>query len=71
MQTTLKFDYKAFCSRMIQNYKTIYNLSDEDVENLPLDVNTILAWGEEIQENKIIEELKAENFDYVIERLGK
>ena len=68
---TIKIDYEAFCKQYVENIKTIYGLTDKDVENLPLDLPTIIAWANKVQEDDIIEHLKNDDLEYVIERLGK
>lgn len=68
---TIKIDYEAFCRQYVENIKTIYGLTDKDVENLPLDLKTIMAWTNKVQEDDIIEHLKNDDLEYVIERLGK
>ena len=65
MQTTIKIDYKAFCEQYIDNIKTIYNLSDDDVKNLPLDLPVIIKWVEKIQENDLREHLRNGDLEYV------
>lgn len=69
MDTTIKIDYKAFCKGIIETTKNIYGLTDKDVENLPMDLKTILAWREKIQDDHIINELKKDNLDNVVEIL--
>ena len=66
---TIKIDYKAFCKRYVENIKTIYGLTDKDVENLPLDLPTIIAWANKVQEDNIIEHLKNDDLQYVIDHL--
>ena len=51
MDTIIKIDYKAFCKRYVENIKTIYGLTDKDVENLPMDINVITKWVEKVQED--------------------
>lgn len=67
----IKFDYEAFCRRYVENIKSIYGLTDKDVENLPLNLKTIMAWVNKVQEDDIIEHLKNDDLEYVIERIGK
>ena len=69
MQTTIKIDYSSFCEQYIENIKTIYGLTDEDVENLPLHLPTIIKWVEKVQEDDLIEHLKNDDLDYVVEIL--
>ena len=61
----IKIDYEAFCKQYVENIKTIYGLTDKDVENLPMDINVITKWVEKIQDDHIINELKKDNIEYV------
>ena len=69
MDTIIKIDYKALCKGIIEDTKYLYGLSDKDVENLPLHLPTILKWQEKIQDDHIINELKKDNLDNVVEIL--
>lgn len=69
MQTTIKIDYKAICEGIIEDTKTIYGLTDDDVKNLPLHLPTILKWQEKIQQDDLINHLKNDDLDYVVEIL--
>lgn len=62
---TIKIDYESFCKQYVENIKSIYSLTDKDVENLPLDLPTIIAWVNKIQDDHIINELKKDNIEYV------
>ena len=69
MDTIIKIDYKAICKGIIDDTKTIYGLTDKDVENLPLHLPTLVKWQEKIQDDDIINNLKNDNLDYVVEIL--
>ena len=69
MDTIIKIDYKAFCKGIIEDTKYLYGLSDKDVENLPMDLPTILEWVDKVQQDDIIEHLKNDDLDYVVEIL--
>ena len=69
MDTIIKIDYKAICKGIIEDTKYLYGLSDKDVENLPMDLNVILKWVEKIQDDDLINHLKNDNLDYVVEIL--
>lgn len=62
---TIKIDYESFCKQYVENIKSIYSLTDKDVENLPLDLPTIIAWVNKIQDDHIINELKKDNIEHV------
>ena len=66
MDTIIKIDYKAFCKGIINDTKYLYGLSDDDVKNLPLDLNVILKWQEKIQDDYLIDRLKNDDLDTVI-----
>ena len=61
----IKIDYSSFCEAIKDSIKTIYGLTDKDVENLPMDINVITKWVEKVQEDHIINELKKDNIEYV------
>lgn len=65
----IKIDYSSFCEVIKDSIKTIYGLTDKDVENLPLDLPTIIAWVNKVQEDDIIEHLKNDDLQYVIDHL--
>ena len=69
MDTTIKIDYKAFCKQIIDNTKYLYNLSDKDVENLPLDIPFLVEWQQKMQDDDLINHLKNNDLDYVVEIL--
>ena len=69
MDTTIKIDYKAICKGIIDDTKYLYDLSDKDVENLPMDLKTILEWQEKIQDDDLIKHLQNDDLDYVVEIL--
>ncbi len=62
---TIKIDYEAFCKQYVENIKTIYGLTDKYVENLPIDLKTIIAWANKVQDDHLINELKKDNIEYV------
>ena len=63
---TIKIDYKAFCKQYVENIKTIYGLTDKDVENLPLDLPVITKWVEKVQDDHLIKKLKEDELTTVI-----
>ena len=63
---TIKIDYEAFCKQYVENIKTIYGLTDKDVENLPMDINVITKWVEKVQEDHLIKKLKEDDLTTVI-----
>lgn len=69
MDTIIKIDYKAFCKGIIDDIKYLYNLSNEEVKNLPLDLPTITKWVEKVQDNFLVENSKQDNLDIVVEIL--
>lgn len=69
MDTIIKIDYKAICKGIINDTKYLYNLSDKDVKNLPLDISFLVKWQQKIQEDDLIKHLKADDLDYVVEIL--
>lgn len=62
---TIKFDYESFCKQYIDDTKTIYGLTDKDVENLPMDINVITKWVEKIQDDYLIKKLKEDDLTTV------
>ena len=63
---TIKIDYEAFCRQYVENIKTIYGLTDKDVENLPMDINVITKWVEKVQDDHLIKKLKQDDLTTVI-----
>ena len=62
----MKIDYSSFCEQYIDDIKTIYGLTDKDVENLPMDINVITKWVEKIQDDYLIKKLKEDDLTTVI-----
>ena len=69
MDTIIKIDYKAFCRQIIDNTKYLYNLSDEETKNLPLDIPFLVKWQQKIQDDYLIDRLKNDDLDTVVEIL--
>ena len=69
MDTTIKIDYKAFCRQIIDNTKYIYNLSDDETKKLPLDIPFLVEWQQKVQDDFLVENLKQDNLDVVVEIL--